>query len=95
MLLNLHDLIVSNNKMFGDYIKDTFSTPLQLTVEKANKSDDLANYVGLAFIKDGNNGLSNKLYQRAVKDTIDDSFPDWFHGVIPLRSFRFLNSFPY
>ena len=29
--------------MFGDYVKETY--PSQLTVEKANTSDDLANYL--------------------------------------------------
>ena len=36
----IDDLIVFNNKTFGDYFKEI--DPSQLTVEKANTSDDLA-----------------------------------------------------
>ena len=46
------DLIVFNNKKFGDYVKEIY--PSQLTVEKANTSDDLAN----------NNRLYTKLYDK-------------------------------
>ena len=38
----IDDLIVFNNKKFGDFVKEIYSS--QLTVEKANRSDDLANY---------------------------------------------------
>ena len=37
----MDDLIVFNNKKFGDYVKEIYSS--RLTVEKANTSDDLAN----------------------------------------------------
>ena len=37
------DLIVFNNKRFLDYLKEIY--PFQLTVEKANKSDHLADYL--------------------------------------------------
>ena len=37
------DLIVFNNKKFGDYVKEIY--PSQLTVEKSNTSDDLVNYL--------------------------------------------------
>ena len=37
----IDDLIVFNNNKFGDYVKEIY--PSQLTVEKANTSDDLAN----------------------------------------------------
>ena len=36
----IDDLIVLNNKKFGDYVKGIY--PSQLTAEKANTSDDLA-----------------------------------------------------
>ena len=36
----IDDLIVFNNKKFLDYLKEIY--PSQLTVEKANKSDHLA-----------------------------------------------------
>ena len=51
----IDDLIVFNNKKFGDYVKEIY--PSQLTVEKANTSDDLANYLDLTFIIGSNNRL--------------------------------------
>ena len=51
----IDDLIVFNNKKFGDYVKEIY--PSQLTVEKANTSDDLANYLELTFIIESNNPL--------------------------------------
>ena len=39
----IDDLIVFNNKKFSDYLKEMY--PSQLTVEKANKSDHLADYL--------------------------------------------------
>ena len=47
------DLIVFNNNNFGDYVKEIY--PSQLTVNKANRSDDLANYLDLIFIIGSNN----------------------------------------
>ena len=44
----IDDLIVFNNKKFLDYLKEIY--PSQLTVEKANKSDHLADYLDLTFI---------------------------------------------
>ena len=44
----IDDLNVFNNKKFGDCVKEIY--PSQLTVEKANTSDDLANYLDLTFI---------------------------------------------
>ena len=41
----IDDLIVFNNKKFLDYFKEIY--PSQLTVEKANKSDHLADYLDL------------------------------------------------
>ena len=41
----IDDLIFFNNMTFGDYVKQIY--PSQLTVEKANTSDDLANYLDL------------------------------------------------
>ena len=45
----IDDLIVFSNKKFEDYVKEIY--PSQLTVEKANTSDELANYLDLTFIK--------------------------------------------
>ena len=47
----IHDLIVFNNKKVLDYLKETYTS--QLIVEKANKSDHLADYLDLTFIIDG------------------------------------------
>ena len=58
----IDDLIVFNNKKFGDYVKEIY--PFQLTVEKANTSDDLANYLDLTFIIESNNRLNTKLYDK-------------------------------
>ena len=38
--------------------------PFQLTVEKANTSDDLASYLDLTFIIESNNRLYTKLYDK-------------------------------
>ena len=43
----IDDLIVSNNKKFCEYVKDTY--PSQLNVEKTNQSDNLASYLDLTF----------------------------------------------
>ena len=53
----IDDLIVFNNKKFGDYVKEIHNS--QLTVEKANTSDDLANYLDLTFIIQSNFRLSS------------------------------------
>ena len=42
-------------------IEFNISYPSQLTVEKANTSDDLANYLDLTFIIESNNRLYTKL----------------------------------
>ena len=74
----IDDLIVFNNKKFGDYVKEIY--PSQLTAEKANTSDDLANYLDLTFIIESNNRLYTKLYDK--RDDFD------FHIV----NFPFLSS---
>ena len=58
----IDDLIVLNTKKFGDYVKAIYTS--QLTVEKANRSDDLINYLGLTFIIGSNNRLYTKLYDK-------------------------------
>ena len=74
----IDDLIVFNNKKFLDYLKDIY--PSQLTVEKANKSDHLADYLDLTFIIDSGGKLSTRLYDK--RDDFD------FHIV----NFPFLSS---
>ena len=76
--LYIDDLIVFNNKKFGDYVKEIY--PSQVTVEKTNTSDDLANYLDLTFIIESNNRLYTKLYDK--RDDFD------FHIV----NFSFLSS---
>ena len=56
------DLIVFNNKTFGDYVKGIY--PSKITVEKANTSDDLANYLDLTFIIGSNNRRYTNLYDK-------------------------------
>ena len=72
------DLIVFINKKFWDYLKEIF--PSKLTVEKANKSDHLADYLDLTFIIDSGGKLSTRLYDKC------DDFD--FHIV----NFPFLSS---
>ena len=55
----IDDLIVFNNKKFLEYLKEIY--PSQLTVEKANKSDHLADYLDLTFIIDSGGKLSTRL----------------------------------
>ena len=58
----IDDLIVFSNKKFLDYLKEIY--PSQLTVEKANKSDQLADYLDLTFIIDSGGTLSTRLYNK-------------------------------
>ena len=74
----IDDLIVFNNKKFLDYLKEIY--PSQLIVEKANKSDHLADYLDLTFIIDSGGKLSTRLYDK--RDDFD------FHIV----NFPFLSS---
>ena len=74
----IDDLIVFNNKKFLDYLKEIYLS--QLTVEKANKSDHLADYLDLTFIIDSGGKLSTRLYDK--RDDFD------FHIV----NFPFLSS---
>ena len=60
----IDDLIVFNNKKFLDYLKEIY--PSQLTVEKANKSDHLADYLDLTFIIDSGGKLSTRLYKNLM-----------------------------
>ena len=77
----IDDLIVFNNKKFLDYLKEIY--PSQLTVEKANKSDHLADYLDLTFIIDSGGKLSTRLYDK--RDDFDFhivNFP-YFSSNIP------------
>ena len=74
----IDDLIVFNNKKFLDYLKEIYRS--QLTVEKANKSDHLTDYLDLTFVIDSGGKLSTRLYDK--RDEFD------FHIV----NFTFLSS---
>ena len=74
----IDDLIDFNKKKFLDYLKEIY--PSQLTVEKASKSDHLADYLDLTFIIDSRGKLSTGLYDK--RDDFD------FHIV----NFPFLSS---
>ena len=58
----MDDLIVYNNKKFMDYVKDIYTS--ELNVEKADRLDDQANYLDLTFIIGDNNRLHTKLYDK-------------------------------
>ena len=58
----IDDLIVFNNKKFLDYLKEIYSS--KLIVEKANKSDHLADYLDLTFIIDSGGKLSTRPYDK-------------------------------
>ena len=76
----IDDLIVFNNKQFLDYIKEIY--PPQLTAEKANKSDHLADFLDLTFIIDSGGKLSTRLYDK--RDDFDChivNFPFLFSNI--------------
>ena len=58
----IDDSIVFNNRKFLDYLKEIY--PSELTVDKANKSDHLADYLDLTFIIDSGGKLSTWLYYK-------------------------------
>ena len=74
----IDDLIVINNKKFFDYLKEIY--PSQLTVEKANKSNHLEDYLDLTFIIDSGGKLSTRLCDKR------DNF------VFDIVNFPFLSS---
>ena len=77
----IDDLIVFNNKKFLDYLKEIY--PSQLTVEKANRSVHLADYLDLTFITDSGGKLSIRLMTNTMILTftlsIFHSFPTTYH----------------
>ena len=83
---HIDDLIVFNNKKFLDYLKEIY--PSQLTVEKANKSDHLDDYLDLTFIIDGGGKLSTGLMTNVMILTstlsIFHSFPATYHLALLL-----------
>ena len=75
----IDDLIVFNNKKFLDYLKEMY--PSQLTVEKANKSDHLADYLDLTFIIDSGGKLPTRLYDKHDFDFHIVNFPYLFSNI--------------
>ena len=75
------DVLTVVNKKFGDYVKEIY--PSQLTVEKANTSDDVANYQDLNFIIGSNNRIYTNLYDK--RDDFDFYIVNFlfFSGNIP------------
>ena len=69
----IDDLIVFSNKKFFDYLKEIY--PSQLTVEKANKSDHLADYLDLTVIIDSGSKLSTRHDKRYDFDFHIVNFP--------------------
>ena len=75
------NLIVFNNKKFFDYLKEIHQS--QLTVEKANKSDHLADYLDLTFIMNSVGKLSTRPYDKRDDFDFDIvNFP-FFSSKIP------------
>ena len=77
----IEDLVVFDEKKFLDYLKEIY--PSELTVEKANKSNHLADYLEITFITDSGGKLSKRLYDK--RDDFDShivNFP-FFSSNIP------------
>ena len=60
LIYAINNLIVFINKKVLDYLKEIY--PSQMTVEKTNKSDHLADCLDLTFIIDSGSKLSTILY---------------------------------
>ena len=80
----INDLIVFNNKKFLNCLKEKY--PSQLTVEKANKSDHLADYFDLTFIIDSGGKFSTRVYKRDDFDFHIVSFPFLSSSISSLSS---------
>ena len=74
----IDDLIVFSYKKFSDYLKEIY--PSQLTVEKANKSDHLADYLDFTFIIDSGGKSSNT--QVTYGKGLQLICKNWFWGHI-------------
>ena len=58
----IDDLISFNNKNFMEFISDIY--PKELTISKTTESISIASYLDLLFIRDKNNNITTKLYDR-------------------------------
>ena len=89
-------LIVFSDKIFLDYLKEIYL--FQLTAEKTNKPDYLADYLDLTFIIDSRGKLSTRLYDK--RDEFDFQIVNFpflssnipsgpFYGVYILQLIRY------
>ena len=59
---NIDDLISFNNKRFKEFISDIY--PKELTISETTESTSIASYLDLFFIRDKNNNITTKLYDK-------------------------------
>ena len=87
------DLIVFNNKKFSDYLKERYSS--QLTVEKANRSDHLSDYLDPTFIIDNEASFQPDCMTNVTILTFTlslfHSFPATYHLIL-FMVYTFLSS---
>ena len=60
--LDIDDLISFNNTRFKEFISDTY--PTKLTISETKESTSIASYLDLLFIRDKNNNITTKLYDK-------------------------------
>ena len=58
----IDDLISFNNKRFKEFISDIY--PKELTISETTESASIASYLDLLFIRDKNNNITTKLYDK-------------------------------
>ena len=58
----IDDLISFNNKRFKEFISDIY--PKELTISETTESTSIASYLDLLFIRDKNNNITTKLYDK-------------------------------
>ena len=56
------DFISFNNKRFKEFISDIY--PKELTIPETTESTSIASYLDLLFIRDKNNNITTKLYDK-------------------------------
>ena len=61
----IDDLISFNNKRFKELISNIY--PKELTVSETTESTSVVSYLGLLFIRDKNNNITTKLYDKWKK----------------------------
>ena len=59
---HIDDLISFNNKKFKEFISDIY--PKELTISETTESISIASYLDLLFIRDKNNNITTKLYDK-------------------------------